>query len=326
MKYTDNEMCVILLCSYIGVDSSFDVKPLSQGEWNKFLAALLAAKKEPKIIYDMTDQEAKSLGYDPAFAERVRRLADRGAAVGFELQEYERKGIQVITEINEHYPILLRRRLGKKKPPVLFYAGDIGLAGKIGIGVVGSRNVSEAGMKFATELVLKATSENMIIYSGGARGVDSVSENTALDAGGGVVSYIADSLASRIRKSAVADSIMKGRMLLVSDQKPDAGFSAGRAMNRNKYIYASGYGTFVVESDYNKGGTWTGATETMKNNWGKVFVWEHDLEGNKKLIEAGGIPFTFQDGQKLFDVVNQDITNQTNAGYTQMDLTSYIKG
>ena len=55
-------------------------------------------------------------------------------------------------------------------------------------------------------------------------------------------------------------------------------------------------------------------------------MWEHDLEGNKKLIEAGGIPFTFQDGQKLFDVVNQDVTNQTNAGYTQMDLTSFIKG
>ena len=133
MKYTDNEMCVIVLCSYIGVDSSFGVKPLSQGEWNKFLAALLAAQKEPKIIYDLSDEDAKSLGYDPAFAERIRRLADRGAAVGFELQEYERKGIQVITEINEHYPVLLRRRLGKKKPPVLFYAGDIGLAGKIGI-------------------------------------------------------------------------------------------------------------------------------------------------------------------------------------------------
>lgn len=39
-----------------------------------------------------------------------------------------------------------------------------------------------------------------------------------------------------------------------------------------------------------------------------------------------GIPFTFQDGQKLFDVVNQDVTNQTNAGYTQMDLASFIKG
>jgi predicted Rossmann fold nucleotide-binding protein DprA/Smf involved in DNA uptake len=83
-----------------------------------------------------------------------------------------------------------------------------------------------------------------MIYSGGAKGVDSTSET-------------------------VATSIVNGSMLLF-DQKPDAEFSAGRAMNRNKFIYAPAYGIFVVESDYNKGGTWTGATEVMKNKWGQT--------------------------------------------------------
>ena len=30
-----------------------------------------------------------------------------------------------------------------------------------------------------------------------------------------------------------------------------------------RYIYTSSYGTFVVASNYNKGGTWAGATEAM---------------------------------------------------------------
>lgn len=68
--------------------------------------------------------------------------------------------------------------------------------------------------------------------------------------------------------------------------------SLARAMNRNKYIYASSYGTFVVESEYNKGGTWSGAAEAVKNKWGKVFV--NDLEGNKKLIELGGFLIRLQ--------------------------------
>ena len=109
-------------------------------------------------------------------------------------------------------------------------------------------------------------------------------------------------------------------MLLLSDQKPDSGFSAARAMNRNKYIYASGYGTFVVESDYNKGGTWSGAAEAIKNKWGRVFVNDISLEGNRKLIELGGIPYKITE-QKLYDIMtmaHQDKADDEN--YEQMDL------
>lgn len=184
---------------------------------------------------------------------------------------------------------MLNRQLKKKKPPILFYSGDLSLAKKVGIGVVGSRNISTEGFNFTKDLVEKASKENLIIYSGGAKGVDTTSETVALNTGGAVVSYIADSLVSKIKKPAVASNIANGAMLLLSDQKPDAGFSAGRAMNRNKYIYASAYGTFVVESDYNKGGTWSGATDAIKNKWGRVFVHEISLEGNKKLIELGAL-------------------------------------
>jgi len=328
MKYTDNEMSIILLCSYIGVGPDFDAKPLSLGEWNKFYDALVEAKMEPKIIYEDSNENIKKLGYDDEFATRIKKLADRGAAVGFELQDYEKKGIYVTTEISKDYPVLLRRELKKKKPPVLYYAGDINLAKKVGIGVVGSRNVSLEGMEFTKELVLKATKEGMVIYSGGAKGVDTASETVALNAGGAVVSYIADSLVSKIKNTNVASSIAMGKMLLLSDQKPDMGFSAGRAMNRNKLIYASATGTFVIESDYNKGGTWTGATEAMKNNWGKVFVWNNSLDGNMKLIEAGGVAYTLSD-DSLFETIN----NAKKAGegskpeeptFEQMDLSMFL--
>jgi predicted Rossmann fold nucleotide-binding protein DprA/Smf involved in DNA uptake len=326
MKYTDNEMSVILLSSYVGISADSNVKPLSLGEWNSFFEAILKAKLEPCIVFNSDGLDLKNMGYDQQFIERVNKLVDRGASVSFELQEYEKKGISVVTEINKDYPIMLKRELKKKKPPILFYAGDLMLAKKVGIGVVGSRNVSDDGFEFTKELVKKASSENLMIYSGGAKGVDSTSETVALNEGGAVVSYIANSLVSKIKNTTVATSIANGSMLLLSDQKPDAGFSAGRAMNRNKFIYASAYGTFVVESDYNKGGTWTGATEAMKNKWGKVFVYENNLEGNKKLIERGGIPYHISE-KKLYNIMTEASNEEDGEqiSYEQMNLSVFLK-
>lgn len=55
---------------------------------------------------------------------------------------------------------MLPHVLRKKQPPVLFYAGDLSLSGKMGIGVVGSRNVSGDGIRFTEELAAKATREH----------------------------------------------------------------------------------------------------------------------------------------------------------------------
>ena len=89
-------------------------------------------------------------------------------------------------------------------------------------------------------------------------------------------------------------------------------------MNRNKYIYASSYGTFVVASDYNKGGTWTGAAEALKKEWTKVFVWNHkEYNGNQKLIEKGGIPYVLSESS-IFERITKKEEN-----FQQMDLFSF---
>lgn len=324
MKYTDNEMCTILLSSYIGIKEDSDMKPLTLGEWHKFVDVLVANKLEPSIAFSDEIAILKNFGYDDAFIERIKALVNRGASVAFELDEYSKRGISVITFISKDYPVLLRRELKNKKPPVLFYAGDISLANKMGIGVVGSRQITDEGMQFTKGLVEKAVNEKLVIYSGGAKGVDVTSQTVALNCGGAVVAYIADALIQKIKKNDIAKSIAEGKLLLISDLKPDVGFSAGRAMNRNKFIYASAMGTFVVESDYNKGGTWNGATEAIKNKWGKVFVWNNTSHGNKKLIEAGGCAYEIT-GENLVDVVSKKQDDSSDGEYMQMSLMDMLK-
>lgn len=318
MNFSDNAMCAILLCSYIGIKNDDTVKPMSLGEWNEFLDKIIAAKAEPGIVLCQNPKGLKKLQIADEEIERIGILLSRGGKVAFELEDLSKKGIGVVTIFDADYPVLLRRKLKRKAPPVLFYAGDLQLAKKIGIAVVGSRNIDEEGSQFTKKLVEKAAKEKLVIYSGGAKGVDITSEETAIVSGSAVVSFIADSLLSKIKKPEVIDRIMQGKLLLISDMKPDAGFSAARAMNRNKYIYASAYGAFVVASDYNKGGTWSGATEAMRNHWTKVMIWNHKkYGGNLKLIERGGIPYVLSE-DRIYDV----ITKKEN-DFAQLDIFDY---
>ncbi len=84
-------MCTILLSSYIGLSEGGEVKPLSLGEWNKFVEVLVANKLEPSIAYKDELTTLKNIGYDDVFIERIKTLAGRGAKVAFELEEYEKK-------------------------------------------------------------------------------------------------------------------------------------------------------------------------------------------------------------------------------------------
>jgi len=64
-------------------------------------------------------------------------------------------------------------------------------------------------------------------------------------------------------------------------------------MGRNRLIYTLADYAIVVASDAETGGTWAGATETLKNGWVPVFVLEHEQmpEGNKLLLQKGALAF-----------------------------------
>ncbi len=320
MKFSDNSMSAVLLCSYIGINNDDAYKPLTLKEWNELLDSVIEHGQQPSVVMDPSQSFLRETDCSQAYIERIKRLMSRAGTVAFQLDELEGKGIDIVTQFDADYPVLMKRRLKKKTPPVLFYSGDIGLAKKIGIGVAGSRNVDAEGVDFARKLVEKAAAERLVVYSGGAKGVDSIAEKAAVESGSAAISFVADSLLSKIRKKEILDAVVNRKCLLLSDVRPDVGFSAARAMNRNKYIYASSYGTFVVASDYNKGGTWAGAAEAMKNEWTKVLVWNHGgYEGNRRLIEKGAVPYELSEAPVF------GLLTRKEEKFQQVDLFSFAK-
>ena len=93
--------------------------------------------------------------------------------------------------------------------------------------------------------------------------------------------------------------------------------SFGMAMMRNRYIYAQSSGTVVVRSDLNKGGTWTGANENLKNGWCTMLCWDHPYPGNQALIKKGAVPIS-EDWDGI--IPEQTYKSYTEDKYEQVSL------
>ncbi len=226
---------------------------------------------------------------EPEFSARIVRLLDRATAMAFELERLEQSGIETLTQFDVSYPQRFTERLGHKAPPLLHAAGDLGVLQAPGIGIVGSRDVSDDGAVVAKQVAERAARLRCVMISGGARGVDRLAMKAAYDKGGAVVGVLAESLLRRLKTPDVRWAIHEGRTVMCTPYSPRAGFSAGNAMGRNKLVYALSLITLVVASDVGKGGTWSGAVEALNSGSGRLGVWQGQGRGpgNERLIEKG---------------------------------------
>ncbi|MDW5298528.1 MAG: DNA-processing protein DprA [Sedimentibacter sp.] len=319
--FTDNAYVTILMCSHLGVKNG-NFRPYTALQWSELGQKIVNSNVgEPANLLNMDKVSIiNNIKISDEEGDRIVNLLSRGANLAFMLEEMGRKGVSIVTRSDKKYPQKLKSILKKHSPPLLYYCGNLSLANKTGIGIVGSRNIDEEGANFAQLLAKKAADENLVVFSGGAKGVDTISESTALNNNGYVVSILADSLDRKIKNKDVRDNIRSGKQLLISANNPDAPFSAASAMNRNKYIYALSNGTFVVASDYNKGGTWAGAVENIKNEWVNTFVWNNKkYMGNSELIKKGAIAVDNINNVSIIDLISRKIEKADQINIFELD-------
>jgi len=285
-----DSLTLLLLCSQLGLETD-SAKALTLREWNPLARKLQAASLRPASLLQFTESDFSRLDVPTEHATRLLDLLSRADAIHSELTRLARLGIYPLTRADSDYPQRYRQRLKDSAPPVLFYAGEKALLGQPGIAVVGSRHLDEAGQECAKFVGNACGISGQVLYSGGAKGVDTLSMESALAARGTAVGVLADSLEKAVRSRETA--LKSGDLCLVTPYSPNAGFSVGAAMGRNRLIYCLADYAIVVASDAETGGTWAGSTETLKNGWVPVFVLEHGQmpEGNKLLLQKGAIPF-----------------------------------
>lgn len=290
---TPDAQAILLLCSHLGLPSEAQFAPFSLKEWNYLAKELHDANLRPEHLLEWTkDDLVANLGIEIE-AERIKWLTNRSGSLALELERLESHGIKVLTRADADYPRKYRQRLKEAAPSVLFYAGARALLGQPGIAVVGSRHLDQAGEECARFVGNACGFSGLVLYSGGAKGVDSISMEAALEARGTAVGILAHSLESEVRKPENRAALQRGDLCLATPYSPGAGFSVGNAMGRNRLIYTLSDYAVVVASDLGKGGTWSGATEAIKAGWIPVFVLQHNTmpDGNKELLNKGAAAF-----------------------------------
>lgn len=280
----------LLLTSYFSKASSESAKPLTNAEWGRFALWLKEKSTTPADLL-VSDPKALLQGWHDAriSVERIIELLNRGHSLALAMEKWQRAGLWVVTRSDPEYPRRLKQRLKTDSPPVLFGCGNKALLNAGGLAVIGSRNASESDLAFTDQVGAKAALEGIAIVSGGARGVDEAAMLGAAKQGGVVIGVMADSLLKAATSSKWRKGLMDGNVVLVSPFYPEAGFSAGNAMARNKYIYCLADSSLVIHSG-KKGGTLNGAEENLKKAWVPLWVKRtKDKEAaNADLVAKGG--------------------------------------
>ena len=286
----DRAMAIAILCSHLCIGAG--VEPLEPKEYSSF-AGLLASKKinpEDLLGFDRLEFLTK-LEVSEEQADRLVRLMERSASLSFEISRYESMGISIVTRADTEYPKKLKKKLRNSCPPLFYTAGDLSVLDRPAIGFVGSRTVNDDDTAFTRNTVRKTLSQGFAVVSGGAKGCDMIAEEEALSSGGNAIAFLSDSMLRKLKNNRTIQAVQQGKLTLLSVVKPDAGFQTGVAMMRNKYIYAQSEAAVVIKADYNKGGTWSGATENLRNRWSFTLCRNKlTYPGNKALIEKGAYP------------------------------------
>ncbi len=162
-----------------------------------------------------------------------------------ELRAGRKTGARLILRTDDNYPALLA--LIEDAPPALWVKGDLSLLERPVLAVVGARNASSLGTRFARTLSRDLGAEGFAIASGLARGIDTSAHEAALDTG--TIAVLAGGLDEiyPAENTALYHSIAE-QGLLISEQPFGMKPFARHFPMRNRIVSGLSPATIVVEA------------------------------------------------------------------------------
>lgn len=291
---TGPEQGFLLLTSTLGDP---DRKPLSVAQFRTLAKRVQTAEREVSSR-DLTAEDLLGLGYEPVMAERIFSLLSGSSQLREYLHRAQKCDCYPITRLNPLYPLPVRRRLGLDSPGVLWAKGDVTLLNRPAVAVIGSRELRNENQRFAQEAGRRIAGQGYVLVSGNAKGVDRTAQESCLEAGGGVISVVADSLQKQP---------LRERTLYLSLDDFDQGFSAQRALHRNHVIHTMAELTIAAQCTLGKGGTWDGILANLKNGWNPVCIFDDGSEAVTELQNRGVQLIVSEDLKHLAGLGNQTL-------------------
>ena len=275
-----------LLSSHLGDPGR---RPLTAPQL-RVLAQRVAGMEHRDPERDLTAADLTALGYGMELAQRIISLLEAEDVLDHYLSRGKRAGCVPVTRVSPAYPLLLRKNLGLDSPGILWAKGDLSLLNTPAVALVGSRDLNPENRRFAEEAGRQAALQGLTLVSGNARGADRTAQEAALEAGGTVISIVADELARQPHREHV---------LCLSEDGFEEPFSAIRALSRNRCIHGMVWRTFVAQTSSGMGGTWDGTVKNLRAGWSGVYCFRDGSEGMERLLSMGAMAVGIDDLKDL---------------------------
>lgn len=183
--------------------------------------------------------------------EHIKELYDENRIENY-IKNLANKDIQILTIFDEQYPEKLKNL--PDAPLILFYQGDISLFSKPSIAVVGSRKPTSYGRYVTDKFTRTLAKEGIVIISGLAYGIDSISHRMCLEAGGKTIAVLGGGLEEIYPSehlSLAHEIAQKG--LLISEYPPNKKATKYTFPQRNRIIAGLSDGVLITEAGLNSG-------------------------------------------------------------------------
>jgi DNA processing protein len=179
------------------------------------------------------------------------RTAEAVAAARADLARWRADGLRWATVLD---PVFPERLLDVPQcPPFLFHRGDL-RPREEAVSVIGSREPSPWGVRFAEQAAELLVAEGLSVASGLAAGIDTAAHRAALRAGGRTVAVLGTGISRTYPSANAALQQQIGEQGLVLSQfLPDAGPTRESFPMRNAVMSGYGLASVVVEAGERSG-------------------------------------------------------------------------
>jgi DNA processing protein len=169
-----------------------------------------------------------------------------------QVHAWEREGIDVVTVLDDSYPVNLR--MVHDRPALLFVRGALADMDERSIAVVGTRKASEEGLESARSIARELVDADYVVVSGLAAGIDTAAHLATLDAGGRTVAVIGTGLRDAFPKAnAELQQRISRESAVVSQFWPGQGARPWTFPQRNAVMSGFARATVVVEASHTSG-------------------------------------------------------------------------
>jgi DNA processing protein len=194
-----------------------------------------------------------------------------------------------VTLADDDYPFLLRQL--PDPPLALFYRGNLALAQKPALAMVGSRRASPYALSVAAQLARELVSAGMAVVSGLALGVDAAAHQATLDASGETIAILGTGIDIVYPRThgRLFRNIEKHGLILTEFPPGTPPFRYNFPI-RNRIISGITLGTVIIEASGKSGSLITARTALEQNR--EVFsvpgsIFSPGSEGTHRLIQVG---------------------------------------